>query len=75
MRPVTGPDAHVFVTSSGRPRERHNLRQRVVGPVVRKADALLAERELHPLPSGLSPHKLRHTFASLLVALGNDPAT
>jgi integrase len=26
-----------------------------------------------PLPEGLSPHKLRHTFASLLVALGTDP--
>ncbi len=26
-----------------------------------------------PLPQGLTPHKLRHTFASLLVALGTDP--
>lgn len=26
-----------------------------------------------PLPNGLTPHKLRHTFASLLVALGTDP--
>ena len=26
-----------------------------------------------PLPDGLTPHKLRHTFASLLVALGIDP--
>jgi len=26
-----------------------------------------------PLPRGLSPHKLRHTFASVLVALGTDP--
>jgi integrase len=23
-----------------------------------------------PLPDGLTPHKLRHTFASILVALG-----
>jgi hypothetical protein len=28
-----------------------------------------------PLPSGVTPHKLRHTFASLLVACGEDPAT
>jgi hypothetical protein len=26
-----------------------------------------------PLPEGLTPHKLRHTFASLLFALGEDP--
>ena len=27
-----------------------------------------------PLPEGLTPHKLRHTFASILVALGTDRA-
>jgi integrase len=64
----------VLVTSSGKPRDRHNLRQRVVAPIARKADELLADRDLPPLPAGLSPHKLRHSFASLLVALGNDPA-
>ena len=26
-----------------------------------------------PLPQRLTPHKLRHTFASVLVALGGDP--
>lgn len=67
-------DAHVFVTSTGESRDRHNLRQRVVAPIVKRANELLAERDARPLPAGLSPHKLRHTFASLLVALGNDPA-
>ncbi len=28
---------------------------------------------LVPLPEGLTPHKLRHTFASLLLATGCDP--
>jgi len=67
-------DDHVFLTSSGKPRDRYNLRQRVVAPIVKAADDLLAERKGQPLPAGISPHKLRHTFASLLVALGNDPA-
>jgi integrase len=73
----TGPDDPVFVTSRSKtsmPRDRHNLRQRVVLPAVEKADELLAQRGAQPLPAGVSPHKLRHTFASLLVALGNDPA-
>ena len=71
----TGPEDRVFVTSGGRPRDRYNLRQRVLAPVVKRADELLAERDAPPLPIGISPHKLRHTFASLLVALGNDPAS
>lgn len=25
------------------------------------------------LPRGITPHKLRHTFASILVAIGKDP--
>jgi len=71
---ATRPDDPVFVTSAGKPRDRHNLRQRVVAPLARRADELLAERDQPPLPTGLSPHKLRHSFASLLVALGRDPA-
>jgi integrase len=43
-------------------------------PVVARADELLAERGEHPLPAGVTAHKLRHTFASMLVALGKDPA-
>jgi hypothetical protein len=38
-----------------------------------RADELLAERDQHPLPRGVTPHKLRHTFASILIALGRDP--
>lgn len=68
------PNAEVFVTRKGKPRDRHNVRQRVVAPAVVKADDLLEDRGSNPLPAGVSPHKLRHSFASLLVALGNDPA-
>jgi integrase len=58
---------------SGSARDRHNLRQRVVAPVVARAERLLAERGGRPLPSGITPHKLRHTFASVLFAMGKDP--
>lgn len=67
-------DDLVFPTSSGAGRDKDNARERVVRPVVARADELLAERGLAPLPVGVTAHKLRHTFASILVALGGDPA-
>jgi integrase len=71
---VPGPDDRVFTTATGQPRERTNARQRVIIPVVEKADELLAERKQPPLPIGVTAHKLRHTFASILVMIGEDPA-
>ena len=69
----TGPDDPVLVTSAGRPRSRDNLRKDVVEAAVSQANRLVAERGLQPLPLGITPHKLRHTFASILVAIGRDP--
>jgi len=45
----------------------------VLKPVLERADELLADRRQHPLPRGVTPHKLRHTYASVLIALGRDP--
>ena len=40
------------------------------------ANAALAEAgEEDPIPEGLTPHSLRRTFASVLVAVGRDPST
>ena len=39
------------------------------------ADKTLTKAHEAPLPDGLTPHKLRHTFASILVALGVDPGS
>jgi len=41
--------------------------------VVTRAEQLLAERDGRPLPNRITPHKLRHTFASVLFAIGKDP--
>ena len=38
------------------------------------ANARLAEEEVEPLPEELTPRSLRRTFASILVAIGEDPA-
>jgi integrase len=69
----TGPQDPVFVTSAGKARSRDNLRHDIVDAVVAHANRLVEERGLQPLPVGITPHKLRHTFASILVAIGKDP--
>ncbi len=37
------------------------------------AEKLLAARRQPPLPAGVTAHKLRHTFASILYVRGEDP--
>jgi integrase len=71
----SGPDDPVFPTGTGGRRDKDNLRNRVLAPTLARTDELLLERERTPLPTGVTPHKLRHTFTSVLVALGWDPAS
>jgi len=65
--------ALAFGTSTGRPHGASNIRRRVLAPAVKLANAELAQRDLEPLVSGLTPHSLRRTFASLLFAIGETP--
>jgi integrase len=69
------PDAPVFPTLTGARRTPDNLRDRVLAPLFERADELLASRGLVPLPKQLTTHKLRHAFASVLIALGEDPVS
>ncbi len=63
----------VFATRDGGRPSKNNVRARVFNVAVRRANTNLERDGLVPLPEGLTPHKLRHTYASLLVALGSDP--
>lgn len=67
------PAGYVFATREGGRPAKNNLRPRVFNAAVERANANLERADLVPLPAGLTPHKLRHTFASLLFALGEDP--
>ncbi len=71
----SGPDDPVFPTGTGGQRDKDNIRNRILAAAIARADQLLAQRGQIPLPKGLTPHKLRHTFASILIALGWDPAS
>jgi integrase len=72
-RADAGPTDLVFPTSTGSRRDKDNARERVIRPVVAHANRLLAQRGEAPLPEGVSAHKLRHTFASILYVRGEDP--
>jgi integrase len=72
---AAGPDELIFPTSAGTRRDKDNARERVIRPVVRRADELLEERRQQALPEGVTAHKLRHTFASILFVRGVDPPT
>lgn len=63
----------VFATRLGARQDPHNLRPRVLGAAIERANASLAHRGMPPLPQGITPHSLRRTFASVLYALGEDP--
>ena len=69
------PDDLVFPTLTGSRRDSDNLRTRVLGPTFERADELLEQRGQMPLPKRLTTHKLRHAFASVLIALGEDPVS
>lgn len=68
-----GRDDLVFGTATGKKDGATNVRRRKLAPSVERANRRLAEAERDGLPEGLTPHSLRRTFASLLVALGRDP--
>ena len=68
----TGPDDPVSVTSAGKPRSRHNIRQDVVEAVSPGRTSWWGTGGYSRLPLGITLHQLRHTFASILVAIGKD---
>jgi integrase len=69
------PDDHVFSSTHGTRLEQGNIRRRTLDRAIARANERLIAAGDVPLPEGVTPHKLRHTFASILVALGEDPGS
>ncbi len=55
-----------------RRQDRNNARRRVVVKSVERANENLTRPGRNPLPEGLTPHSLRRTFISLLLATGAE---
>ncbi len=71
--PNASPEAFVFPSAKDTQMSQESIRDRVLGPAVAKANIQLIRAVTSPLPDGLTPHKLRHPFASILIAVGVDP--
>jgi integrase len=67
--------ALVFPTRTGRKMGDDNFRNRVLAGAVKLANEQLGKAKEPPLPGKLTPHGLRHTFCSLLYAVGEDART
>ena len=59
-------DELVFATITGRPRDKDSVRERVLVPVVDRANEIRMERGIAALPR-VTPHALRRTYISLML--------
>lgn len=73
--PFDSPGDYVFASAAGTKLAESNIRRRVLDKAIKGANEARAKANEAPLPDDLTPHKLRHTFASILVALGVDPGS
>jgi integrase len=64
-----GVDSFVFATAGGRARDKDSVRERVLAPVIRRANEDRAKRGLQSLPK-VTPHALRRTYISLMLEAG-----
>jgi len=64
----------VFATKNGKRLNESNFRNRILADAVERANGRLEDDGFAPIAGRLTPHSLRRTFASLLYALGRDPA-
>jgi integrase len=69
-----GDDDLVFGTNTGTALNRNNIRIRVVGKAVERANKALVDAGMPPIGDGITNHSLRRTFASLLYEAGASPA-
>jgi integrase len=67
----TDPDHHVFATNKGRRDGESNVRRRFLASAIERANLALSEEGCEPI-HGATPHSLRRTFISLLLASGAD---
>jgi integrase len=74
-RAYRGPaaiDAPAFPTRSGTRRNKDNVRQTVIQPVVALANTIRAHRDDPPIRTHVTPHTFRRTYITYAIAAGFD---
>lgn len=67
-----GASAPAFPTRTGRSRDKDNVRERVIRPVVKRANELRARGGEPPILAHVTPHTFRRTYISFMLAAGFD---
>jgi len=70
--PVAALDAPAFPTSRGTRRTKDTVRQKVVEPVLARANELRARRGEPPIRAHVTPHTFRRTYITYAIAAGFD---
>ena len=65
-------DSPAFPTATGSRRDRNNVASRVIAPALKRANLLRAEREQPPIVAHVTPHTLRRTYITVMLAAGFD---
>jgi integrase len=63
----------VFATATGKADTSSNIAKRLKRSVTRANKRPADQEDVSPIPTELSPHSLRRTFASLLYLRGENP--
>jgi integrase len=66
------PNEPAFPTRTGARRDRDNTRQRVIAPALRRTNRERRAARLPPIEVHVTPHTLRRTYISLMLAAGAD---
>ena len=71
-RPDAAPTDPAFPTRTGGRRDKDNIRERVVTPMVKRANEQREAAGLPPIGVAVTPHTLRRTYISLMLSAGAE---
>ena len=72
QRASSAPGAPAFPTRTGCRRNKDNVRLRILAPAVARANAVRAQRGEPPIRAHVTPHTLRRTYITFMIAAGYD---